>query len=62
MNQSLLTVEDVASYFSVSDKTVYSWVGKGLIPHYKLGGKVIRFKEKEVAHWVESQKHKKFAR
>ena len=60
MSESFLTVEDVASYLSVSPKTVYSWVGQGRIPHYKFCGKTIRFRKSKIERWIEAAEFKKY--
>lgn len=56
MNPPLLTVNDVATYLGMSPQNVYALAKGEKIPHYKIGGKSIRFKEDEVERWVNSQK------
>ncbi len=47
----ILTIEEVAKYLRVSDRTVYDWAQKGEIPAGKIGT-VWRFKKSEVENWV----------
>ena len=54
MNNSLMTIKDIAEYLQVKDRTVYSWINKGIIPHYKIES-LIRFKENEINEWLSSK-------
>ena len=47
MGDDILTIEEVAKYLRVSDRTVYDWAQKGEIPAGKIGT-VWRFKKSEV--------------
>ncbi len=51
MEDDILTIEEVAKYLRVSDRTVYDWAQKGEIPAGKIGT-VWRFKKSEVVDWV----------
>ncbi len=51
MGDDILTIEEVAKYLRVSDRTVYDWAQKGEIPAGKIGT-VWRFKKSEVENWV----------
>ncbi|MCI6816304.1 MAG: PTS sugar transporter subunit IIA [Treponema porcinum] len=51
MEDDILTIEEVAKYLRVSDRTVYDWAQKGEIPAGKIGT-VWRFKKSEVEKWV----------
>lgn len=51
MQDEILTIEEVAGYLRVSDRTVYDWAQKGEIPAGKIGT-VWRFKKAEVERWV----------
>lgn len=47
----IMTVQEVAEYLRVSERTVYDWAQKGEIPAGKLGN-VWRFSRPEVQAWV----------
>ncbi|MDR3334230.1 MAG: PTS sugar transporter subunit IIA [Treponema sp.] len=47
----ILTIEEVAKYLRVSERTVYDWAQKGEIPAGKIGT-VWRFKQSEIEKWV----------
>ncbi|MDR1899748.1 MAG: PTS sugar transporter subunit IIA [Treponema sp.] len=49
--EDILTIEEVAKYLRVSERTVYDWAQKGEIPSGKIGT-VWRFKKAEIEKWV----------
>ncbi|MBP5157310.1 MAG: PTS sugar transporter subunit IIA [Treponema sp.] len=52
MNEDdILTIDEVAKYLRVSERTVYEWAQKGEIPSGKIGT-VWRFKKAEIEKWV----------
>ena len=51
MDDDILTIEEVAKYLRVSERTVYDWAQKGEIPAGKIGT-VWRFKKSEMERWV----------
>ncbi len=50
----ILTIDEVAQYLRVSERTVYDWANKGNIPCGKLGT-IWRFKREEVEKWVDEK-------
>ena len=51
MNDDILTIDEVAQYLRVSERTVYDWAQKGEIPAGKIGT-AWRFKKTELEKWV----------
>ena len=51
MNDQIMTVEEVAKFLKVSQRTVYEWAHNGEIPCGKLGTSW-RFKRDEIENWV----------
>ncbi len=51
MEDTILTIEEVAKYIKVSERTIYDWTQKGEIPAGKLGN-VWRFKKSEIDRWI----------
>jgi PTS system nitrogen regulatory IIA component len=51
MDDDILTIEEVAKYLRVSERTVYDWAQKGDIPSGKIGT-VWRFKKSDIETWV----------
>jgi len=54
VEEAILTIEEVAKYLRVSERTVYDWAQKGEIPSGKIGT-VWRFKKTEVEQWVNNR-------
>ena len=54
MQDDILTIEEVAKYLRVSERTVYDWAQKGEIPAGKIGT-VWRFKKQEIENWVNAR-------
>ncbi len=53
-NSELMTIEEVAKYLRVSERTVYDWAQEKEIPCGKLGT-VWRFRRSEIEQWVNSR-------
>ena len=51
MNHEIMTIEEVAEYLRVSERTVYDWAQKGQLPGGKLGT-TWRFKRPDIENWV----------
>lgn len=49
--EKLLTAREVARILSISEKTVYSYVSRNLIPHYKIEANV-RFRARDLVVWL----------
>ena len=56
----IMTIEEVAAYLRVSERTVYDWAQKGDLPGGKLGT-TWRFKREDVENWVNSRLSNKVA-
>ena len=54
IEEEILTIEEVAKYLRVSERTVYDWAHKGEIPSGKIGT-VWRFKKAEIEQWVNNR-------
>ena len=59
---TIMTIEEVAEYLRVSERTVYDWASKGEIPCGKIGT-AWRFKSSDIEAWVNKrlniESHKK---
>lgn len=53
-DHDILTIEEIAQYLRVSERTVYDWANKGSIPCGKLGT-TWRFKRSEVEKWIDEK-------
>jgi PTS system nitrogen regulatory IIA component len=54
MANEIMTLEEVAKYLRVSERTVYDWAQKGEIPAGKLGT-AWRFRKKDIERWVDGK-------
>jgi excisionase family DNA binding protein len=52
-----LTLKQLSLYLNLKEKTLYLFVSKGRIPHYRIG-KLIRFRKDEIDAWIETKKAK----
>ena len=52
--EKLLTPQEIAEVLGVQPSTIYQWTHQGYIPHVKIG-KFVRFRENDVAIWVENK-------
>jgi len=52
--RGILTIPEVASYLSISERTVYRLVGDGKIPAFKVGG-AWRFSKSNINTWIKKQ-------
>jgi len=50
-HEKLLTVRELAGILSISQKTIYSYVARNLIPYIKIQSSV-RFRPKHIAAWL----------
>jgi PTS system nitrogen regulatory IIA component len=60
MNYEIMTIEEVAQYLRVSERTVYDWAQKGHLPGGKLGT-TWRFKRSDIEGWVNRRISNSFA-
>jgi nitrogen PTS system EIIA component len=58
MQVNIMTIEEVAKYIKVSERTVLDWAQKGEIPAGKLGN-VWRFQQNEIDQWLNNKLTKK---
>lgn len=54
----LLTVNELAEYYSMSRETVYNWINRGC-PYRELPSGRKRFKLSDVATWCDDEANKK---
>ena len=47
----IMTVSSLAEYLKVSKATIYEYVRRGVIPHKRLGSRILFSKEK-IDEWV----------
>lgn len=58
MTDQILTLQEVAEYLKLAEKTAYRLAAEGKLPGFKVGG-AWRFKREDLEAWIEEQKGKK---
>jgi excisionase family DNA binding protein len=57
--QRMLTAKQLANILAVSPKTIYSYVERNIIPHYKIEASV-RFRAKDILEWLRGRACSRF--
>ena len=55
MSDEILTIQELAVYLKLNEKTAYRLAGDGKLPGFKVGGSW-RFKREDIEVWIEKQK------
>mgnify|MGYP001299549884 CR=1 FL=1 len=53
VSSPLMSLQEVADYIQVSNRTILVWAHKGDIPGFKLGN-IWRFKKTDIDAWIEA--------
>lgn len=57
MADDILTIQELALYLKLNEKTAYRLASEGKLPGFKVGGSW-RFKHSDIEIWIEEQKSK----
>lgn len=52
MDDEILTIQEIATYLKIKEKTAYDLAAKGKIPGFKVGG-AWRFRREDIEEWIE---------
>jgi len=55
MADDILTIQELAIYLKLNEKTAYRLASEGKLPGFKVGGSW-RFKRVDIAQWIEEKK------
>jgi excisionase family DNA binding protein len=55
LEKEFLDIGEVAEYLNIRQSTLYTKVGAGILPHYRIG-RLIRFKKADIDRWMEGQR------
>ena len=50
--ENLLTIDELSEWLAIEKSTIYAWTSKKIIPHIKLGKKMLRFRVNEILDWL----------
>lgn len=54
--ETLMTIDDLASYLKVTRRTIYEWLKQHKVPAVKLVGQW-RFRKEKIDGWLEKQEN-----
>jgi excisionase family DNA binding protein len=57
VTDEILTIQEVAKYLKLNEKTTYRLASEKKLPGFKVGGSW-RFKRSDLEDWIETQKDK----
>ncbi|NVD45362.1 methylation-associated defense system helix-turn-helix domain-containing protein MAD1 [Qipengyuania atrilutea] len=52
MDDEILTIEEIAAFLKIKEKTAYDLAAKGKLPGFKVGG-AWRFRRSDIEQWIE---------
>lgn len=54
MAKEIMTIQEVAEFLRLNEKTTYRYASQGIIPGFKVGG-AWRFRKSEIDKWIRKQ-------
>lgn len=61
MKTDVITIQELAVYLKMAEKTLYRLAAQGGVPSFKVGG-AWRFRKSEIDKWIKEQEKKSFAK
>jgi excisionase family DNA binding protein len=55
MSDEILTIQELAEYLKLNEKTAYQLASEGKLPEFKVGGSW-RFKKEDIEQWIMQKK------
>ncbi len=52
MNESVLTIKQIAQYLNVTERTIYNLLQRGELPGFKVG-MAWRFRKEDIDKWIQ---------
>jgi excisionase family DNA binding protein len=53
MEREYFSKKQLSEYLGTGERTINEWMKSRALPHYRIGGKILRFKRSEVDGWFE---------
>ena len=50
-----ISIDEAADYLGVKASTIRSWIKNKGMPHYRVGGKLLKFKRSEIDEWIKKE-------
>ena len=54
MNDEILTIQEIANFLKIKEKTAYDLAAKGKLPGFKVGGSW-RFRRSDIETWIDAK-------
>lgn len=55
ISDNYISIDEAAEYLGVKASTIRSWVKTKGMPHYRVGGKLLKFKRSEIDDWIKNE-------
>ncbi len=55
IENSILTYKEASEYLNIKLATLYGLVHEKRIPHFRLGARMVRFRQSELDRWMEEK-------
>ena len=53
--REVMDIREAAVYLGISVDTMYKYAANGIVPGFKIGGRIWRFKKSKVDEWMDQQ-------
>ena len=53
--REVMDIREAAAYLGISVDTMYKYAADGIVPGFKIGGRIWRFKKSKVDEWMDQQ-------
>lgn len=53
--REVMDIREAAVYLGISVDTMYKYAADGIVPGFKIGGRIWRFKKSKVDEWMDQQ-------
>ena len=53
-DEDVIGYEQAASVLGVKLSTLYAWVSRKSVPHYRISGQCVRFSRRALSQWLEA--------
>lgn len=57
-SDNYIGIDEAAEYLGVKTSTIRAWIKSKKMPHHRIGGKLLKFKRKEIDEWIRNEESK----
>lgn len=55
MERDLIGYDEASDFTGIGKSTLYAMVCQKRLPHFRLGGRLVRFSKKELSEWLQER-------